>query len=162
MRVSRFQNQNIGVERVNHQVDTQPTLLPFHLSICCHDLELTRFFYVTVLGIEERRASETSAHFDFYGSQITFHEVPGYNAKNIQREVDAEDLPVPHFGAALPFTEWERVSERLIAHNIQFVSKPHLRFMGKQHEQFVMFIEDPSGHGIEIKSFTNVAAGAWT
>jgi hypothetical protein len=142
--------------------NTRPTThCPFHLSMCVNDLESTRYFYKELLGIEERRASKSSVHFDFYGCQLTFHEVAGYNAKNIQREVDAEDVPVPHFGAALTFEEFEQVKQRLIAHGAKFIKTPRLRFINKGHEQHVMFLEDPSGHGIEIKSFTKVAEGTW-
>lgn len=139
----------------------QRTICPFHLSMCVNDLESTRHFYTNILGIEERRASKTSAHFDFYGCQITFHEVLGYSAKNVQREVDAEDVPVPHFGAALTFEEFERVKERVMAHGVKLIKKPRLRFIGKGHEQHVMFLEDPSGNGIEIKSFTKAPVGDW-
>lgn len=134
---------------------------PFHLSLCVNDLKSTRNFYKDILGIEERRATNSSVHFDFFGCQLTFHEVAGYSAKNIQREVDAEDVPVPHFGAALTFEEFERTKERLVAHGAKFLKKPRLRFIGKGHEQHVMFLEDPSGHGIEIKSFTKVTVGNW-
>lgn len=137
------------------------TNIPFHLSISVDSLELTRNFYKDIIGASERRASRSSIHFDFYGCQLTCHYVPGYSAKNIQREVDAEDVPVPHFGAALPFPEFSNLKERLIHSGIKFIKKPHLRFLGKDHEQHVMFLEDPSGHGIEIKSFTRVPVGTW-
>lgn len=143
------------------QSDRALKYCPFHLSMCVNDLESTRYFYKEILGIEERRASKSSVHFDFYGCQVTFHELPGYNAKNVQREVDAEDVPVPHFGAALTFEEFERVKERLIAHGVKFIKTPRLRFINKAHEQHVMFIEDPSGNGIEIKSFTKAPVGTW-
>ncbi|NEO99356.1 MAG: glyoxalase [Symploca sp. SIO2E9] len=149
-------NNSEQLERVDKSVSN-----PFHLSMCVNDLESTRNFYRNILGIEERRASRKSAHFDFYGCQLTVHEVPGYSAKNLQREVDAEDVPVPHFGAALSFEEFKKTKERLIAHGIKFLKKPRLRFVGKGHEQYVMFLEDPSGHGIEIKSFTRVNPGNW-
>jgi extradiol dioxygenase family protein len=134
---------------------------PFHLSICADNLQSTRYFYTQILGIEERRASKTSAHFDFYGCQITFHEVPGYNAANLQREVDAEDVPVPHFGAAITLDEFTKIQQRLVDNGIEFFSKPRVRFIDKNHEQHVMFIIDPSGHGIEIKSFTKAIDGTW-
>jgi hypothetical protein len=152
-----------SLERIelNELPESPITNRSFHLSICVNNLELTRNFYKNILGLEERRATKSSAHFNFYGCQLTFHEVEGYNAKNIQREVDAEDVPVPHFGAALSFEEFERLKERLIAHGVNFFKKPRLRFVGKKHEQHVFFLEDPSGHGIEIKSFTNIPVGDW-
>ncbi len=137
-------------------------LFPFHLSMCVSNLEDTRYFYSEVLGVEERRASETSVHFDFFGSQLTCHVVPDFHAYTLRREVDAEDVPVPHFGAALSYEDFERVVERLMAHNIACVLPSHVRFIGKGHEQHVVFIEDPSGHGIEIKSFTRIPSGQWT
>ena len=143
------------------QQENKKITCPFHLSMCVSELESTRYFYKEILGLEERRASKTSIHIDFYGCQVTFHEVPGYTAKNIQREVDAEDVPVPHFGAALTFEEFEKVKERLFAYNTKFIKTPRLRFIGKGHEQHVMFLEDPSGHGIEIKSFTRAPLGDW-
>ncbi|MEO1295491.1 MAG: VOC family protein [Cyanobacteria bacterium J06636_16] len=135
--------------------------LPFHLSICVNDLDTARSFYRDTLCLEERRASKTSAHFDFYGCQLTCHHLPGYNARNVQREVDAENVPVPHFGVALEYDEFEKLKERLSANGTKFVLKPHLRFLNKGHEQHVMFVEDPSGHGIELKSFTKVPTNTW-
>ncbi|HEY9848424.1 MAG TPA: VOC family protein [Leptolyngbyaceae cyanobacterium] len=135
--------------------------LPFHLSICVNDLEESRHFYTKIIGLEERRLNKSSAHFNFYGTQLTCHHFPGYNAKNFQVEVDAEDVPVPHFGVALDLEEFQKVKERLIAHGINFIKTPRLRFIDKGHEQNVMFIEDPSGHGIEIKSFTKAPANTW-
>ena len=140
---------------------SENTNLPFHLSICVNDLETTRGFYRDILGLEERRASKTSAHFNFYGCQLTCHHYPGFDAKNVQREVDAENVPVPHFGVALSFEEFEKLRLSLIENGAKFVLKPHLRFLRTGHEQHVMFVEDPSGHGIELKSFTRVRAYNW-
>jgi uncharacterized protein len=149
----------VSLANSSKETEIASKVLPFHLSLCVG--AATRHFYCDILGIEERRASKTSVHFDFYGSQLTVHEIEGFAATSLQREVDAEDVPVPHFGVALPFKEWEKVAERLLNYDIHFVSRPHLRFLGKGHEQFVLFVEDPSGHGIEIKSFTMVPAGEW-
>ncbi len=145
------------------EVISQPSALcPFHLSMCVSDLEATRYFYKEILGVEERRATETSVHFNFFGSQLTCHVVPEFHAYTLRREVDAEDVPVPHFGAALSYSDFQRVVARLEMHKIPCLLPPHLRFIGKGHEQHVVFIEDPSGHGIEIKSFTRIPSGEWT
>lgn len=134
---------------------------PFHLSICVGDLNETRKFYGEVLGLVERRGSKTSAHFNFYGCQVTFHHVPGYSANAMRREVDAEDVPVPHFGAALTFEQFDKLAIRLQQQECEFFLNPHKRFIGKAHEQYVMFLEDPSGYGIEIKSFTKAPVNDW-
>lgn len=142
-------------------LSTSKTNRPFHLSICVGDLDATREFYGEMLGLEERRGSKSSAHFDFLGSQVTFHHVPGYSALAIRREVDAEDVPVPHFGIALTFEQFELISKRLQQKKANFFLKPHKRFIGKPHEQYVMFLEDPSGYGIELKSFTLAPIDDW-
>jgi hypothetical protein len=134
---------------------------PMHLSTMCHDLAAARRFYGGILGLEERRASAASIHFDWFGSQLTIHGVPDYNARNLHREVDAEDVPVPHFGAALGEAAFHAVAGRLREASWPFVLEPHKRFLDKGHEQWVLFVLDPSGNAIELKSFTRVAAGSW-
>lgn len=141
--------------------ESTPRLVAFHLSIPVTSLAETRKFYRDIVGVEERRASATSAHFDFFGSQLTCHEVPEFTAWNLWQEVDAEDVPVPHFGAALTYEQFARVRDSLAAHGIEFILKPHVRFVDKGHEQHVLFVADPTGHGIEIKSFTKVGVGEW-
>lgn len=136
-------------------------LFPFHLSLCASNLKDTRYFYKEVLGVEERRASKTSVHFNFFGSQLTFHEINGFRVDSLAREVDAEDVPVPHLGAALSYEAFDKIQARLTEQRVNFVLMPHLRFIGKGHEQHVLFLQDPSGYGIEIKSFTKVGKGEW-
>src|SRR5215510_4364490 len=88
-----------------------PLPFPMHLSTICNSLEAARDFYGRLLGCKERRATRTSVHFDFFGSQLTLHEIKGHNATNIHREVDAEDVPVPHFGAALDEETFQKVAD---------------------------------------------------
>jgi extradiol dioxygenase family protein len=137
-------------------------LLPFHLSIFCHTLEEARSFYVGLLGCEEKRATATSVHFDFFGSQLTLHALGAdYSPKNIHRKVDAEDVPVPHFGAALTVEEFHRVAGKLRSVDYPCVLEPHIRFVGKPHEQWIVFILDPGDNAIEIKAFTKIVKGVW-
>jgi uncharacterized protein len=136
-------------------------LMPMHLSMMCNDLDAARRFYGDLLGLEERRSTKTSVHFDWFGSQLTIHNVAGYNARHLHREVDAEDVPVPHFGAALDERRFHEVARHLGNVRWKFVLEPHKRFVGKHHEQWVMFVLDPSGNAIELKSFTQVPKGDW-
>lgn len=136
-------------------------LVPMHLSTMCHSLDEARRFYGKIIGCEERRASKTSVHFDWFGSQLTVHEVKGYNARNLHREVDAEDVPVPHFGAALDEPAFRDIAGRLTRAGWEFVLVPHKRFLETGHEQWVLFVLDPSGNAIEIKSFTRLPEGGW-
>ena len=135
--------------------------LPFHLSMMCHSLAEARQFYTGILGCDERRATSTSAHFDLFGSQLTLHEVAGFNAETLQREVDAEDVPVPHFGGALDEDTFHAVAGRLREAGWSFILEPHKRFVDKGWEQWVLFVLDPSGNAIELKSFTKVPVGHW-
>jgi hypothetical protein len=137
------------------------SLAPMHLSTMCADLVEARRFYGELLGCDERRASATSVHFNWFGSQLTIHGVAGYNARNLHREVDAEDVPVPHFGAALDEARFHDCAARLQAAGWPFILPPHKRFVDKGWEQWVLFVLDPSGNAIELKSFTRVPQGAW-
>ncbi|MDB9525289.1 VOC family protein [Oscillatoria sp. CS-180] len=158
---AEFRDIQKAAEATTAEAENIVKLVPFHLSIPVTSLKETRKFYRDILGVEERRASATSAHFDFFGSQLTCHEVPEYQAWELWREVDAEDVPVPHFGAALSFEQFSKVRDSLLNHAVKLILQPHARFIGKGHEQHVLFVADPSGHGIEIKSFTKVAVGEW-
>ena len=136
--------------------------LPFHLSICVNNFETTRQFYGDILGLEERRTTSGSIHYNMFGSQLTLHVIPDYNALNSQREVDGEDVPVPHFGVVLPDKEtFYQIAAKLKDAKVTFVREPGLRFIGKQHEQYVLFVLDPSGNGIEIKSFIHAKPYQW-
>jgi uncharacterized protein len=134
---------------------------PFHLSIISHSLQESRKFYGEIFGCEERRATPTSAHFDWFGSQLTIHEVAGHSALNLHREVDAEEVPVPHFGAVLDEPTFHRVANNLKEANWDFTLKPHKRFLEKDWEQWVLFVLDPAGNAIEVKNFTRIPKGRW-
>lgn len=134
---------------------------PFHVSMFCRDLEESRHFYRDVLGFEEKRSTSSSIHINFYGSQLTLHYVPGFNAENVHREVDAEDVPVPHIGAILTAEEFHVVVMRLKAASIKIFLEPHIRFKKNPHEQWVLFFFDPSNNAIELKCFTKVKINEW-
>jgi len=151
------------VERQESPVAEHVTpVCPFHLSTVVHDLEAARRFYKAILGRPELRSTPTSLHLDFFGSQLTLHGVPGYNAQALHMEVDAEIVPVPHFGAALTMQEFNELADRLHAANYPFVLEPYIRFAGKPFEHWVLFILDPSGNALEMKHFTQLPAYTWT
>ena len=151
----------IALESHANGHEKRTALVPMHLSLISHSLAEARRFYGEILGCQKRRATKTSAHFDWFGSQLTIHAVPDYNARNIHREVDAEDVPVPHFGAAVDEATFHRIAERLSAARWQFVLEPHKRFLKKGWEQWVMVVLDPSGNAIKLKSFTRMPEGTW-
>ncbi len=65
------------------------------------------------------------------------------------------NVSVPHFGVHLTREAFDEVKKRCIEHNIEFIDKPYLRFEGTDLEQETMFIADPHGNAMEIKTMKN-------
>jgi hypothetical protein len=127
----------------------------FHLAFPVRDLAESRGFYGEILGCEEGRSAETWVDFNLYGHQIVAHLVP--ESANIahRNEVDADQVPVPHFGIVLPMEEFYRLAERLRNKGVEFIIEPKVRFRGEVGEQATMFFLDPSGNALEFKAFAD-------
>jgi extradiol dioxygenase family protein len=69
--------------------------------------------------------------------------------------VDGTPVPMPHFGAILPLTDWQTLAQRLAAADVEFVLKPSIRYAGQPGEQGTMFFLDPFGNPIEMKGFAD-------
>ena len=76
----------------------------------------------------------------------------GIKASN---SVDADNVPVPHFGIVLPMDQWQALADRLRQNGVGFVIEPKIRFKGEVGEQATMFFLDPSGNALEFKSFAD-------
>ena len=126
---------------------------PFHLAFPVTDLEATERFYVSVLGCRVGRRDARWIDFDFFGHQLSAHLVPATDAAVPTNEVDADDVPVRHFGAVLPWEQWRRTAARLDALGTEWLIAPKTRFRGQPGEQATLFLRDPSGNAIELKSF---------
>ena len=127
----------------------------FHLAFPVNDLDAAREFYGGVLECEEGRSSDSWIDFDLYGHQIVTHlSAAGAGVKSANH-VDADDVPVPHFGIVLPMVEWKQLAERLKSTGIEFVIEPKIRFAGEVGEQATMFFLDPSGNALEFKGFND-------
>jgi uncharacterized protein len=133
------------------------TLPPFHLAFPVHDLEAARAFYGGLLGCPEGRSSDEWVDFDFFGHQIVAHLAPGMEPREHSNEVDGHDVPVPHFGAVLPMTQWQALADKLRGAGVEFVVEPNIRFEGQPGEQATMFFLDRSGNAIEIKAMRDPA-----
>ena len=125
---------------------------PFHLAFPVHDLEAAREFYAGLLGCAIGRESSHWIDFDFFGHQITAH-LSLEATEGIARPVDGDAVPVPHFGAVLPWPRWEALAERLRHAGQEFIIGPRVRFQGEPGEQGTFFVRDPSGNPLEFKSF---------
>ena len=127
----------------------------FHLAFPVDDLEAARRFYGGVLECEEGRSSERWIDFNLYGHQIVTHLAPGNAGVGSTNHVDADDVPVPHFGIVLDIDTWKELAEKLKSKGVEFIIEPKIRFAGEVGEQATMFFLDPSGNALEFKGFND-------
>lgn len=127
-------------------------MIPFHLAAPIRDKEETRDFYTSMLGCTVGREADHWIDFDFFGHQVSFH-VCREEENLATNDVDGKSVPVRHFGAVLPWTDWHGLRDRLVAAGTDFVIDPYIRFKGETGEQATMFFYDPSGNALEFKSF---------
>lgn len=125
----------------------------FHLAFPVDDLDAARGFYGGVLGCEEGRSSPEWIDFNLFGHQIVAHLSNVAAGVKMTNEVDADHVPVPHFGIILPMDEWRDLADKLRRHGVKFVIEPKIRFEGEVGEQATMFFLDPSGNALEFKAF---------
>jgi len=94
---------------------------------------------------------------NFWGHQVSLHLVETTVVEDPTNSVDADDVPVRHFGLILDWDEWNALSGRLMdetyADEIAWIIPPKIRFQGEVGEQATMFFRDPSGNALEFKSF---------
>ena len=128
---------------------------PFHLAFPVHDLPATRAFIVDVLGARVGRESDRWVDFDFFGHQVTAHLDPSSKPATTN-PVDGKAVPTFHFGVVLDWSTWEQLGERLRSKKVDFIIEPYVHFQGEIGEQGTFFIKEPSGNGIEFKSFKDM------
>ena len=129
----------------------------FHLAFPVDSIAKARAFYGELLGCREGRSAEDWVDFDFYGHQIVAHLAPEEVGHRATSSVDGHDVPVRHFGAILPMSEWEKLAQKLQEAGTKFVIEPHVRFKGQVGEQATMFFLDPCGNALEFKPFADMS-----
>ncbi len=129
----------------------------FHLAFPVSDLDAAREFYGGVLDCEEGRSSECWIDFDLYGHQIVTHLSENGSGVKVTNNVDADHVPVPHFGIILPMDEWKTLADKLKQKGVEFIIEPKIRFEGEIGEQATMFFLDPSGNALEFKGFKDLS-----
>ena len=129
----------------------------FHLAFPVRDIAEARAFYGDLLGCSEGRSSDSWVDFDFYGHQVVAHLAPEECGHKATSAVDDHQVPVRHFGAILPMSDWEALAEKLKAAGTSFIIEPYIRFKGEVGEQATMFFLDPSGNALEFKSFADMS-----
>jgi extradiol dioxygenase family protein len=130
----------------------------FHLAFPVRDLAEAREFYAGVLECEEGRSSDCWIDFNLYGHQIVTHLAPESVGVKATNGVDADNVPIPHFGVVLPMDDWRLLVEKLESKGVEFVIEPKIRFAGEVGEQATMFFLDPSGNALEFKGFRDFSS----
>ncbi|MEZ4453049.1 MAG: glyoxalase [Nannocystaceae bacterium] len=97
---------------------------PFHLAFAVDDLSTTRTFYGELLACPIGREDPRWIDFDFWGHQITAHLAPRAAESTPTNQVDGEAVPASHFGAILPWDEWEALAERLRGAGVPLPHRP--------------------------------------
>jgi uncharacterized protein len=92
----------------------------------------------SILGCTEGRSSKRWIDVSLFGHQIVAHLVDGYVADRSANAVDGDAVPVPHFGCALSVEQFQEFAERLEGKGVEFIIKPHLRFVGKDNSLLIL------------------------
>jgi extradiol dioxygenase family protein len=142
--------------------DKRMSLTPFHVALQARDIHEARHFYKTILGCAEGRSASEWIDFNLFGHQLVCHLNPALGANGHigahYKPVDGHGVPIPHCGVVLEMQDWTGLAQRLEAHQVKFVVKPHVRFKGQPGEQATLFLLDPSGNALEFKAFKNISA----
>ena len=123
----------------------------FHLAFPVADLNTSKQFYVRILGASIGRENTEWLDILLWGHQITLHLRPD---EVLSRERQGKR----HFGVVLPWSEWQRLAERIRTEGIAFYSEPEVLLEGTPEEQAKFYLEDPSYNIIEIKAYRNFGA----
>ena len=127
----------------------------FHLAIPAGDLHNAIYFYCNVLGCTKGNSEINNwQDINFWGNELTLH-ASSCKQTGERHNVDMGNVSVPHFGVHLEAEEFKDLKERIIQNNIKFIDEPYIRFKGEVLEQETMFIEDPNGNVLEIKTMIN-------
>jgi uncharacterized protein len=116
----------------------------FHLSVPVRDLQEAVDFYRTHLGARIGRHTAEFADALVFGAQVTLQNDPGSVSRPMPR--------ARHFGATLPWDEWENAVAQFTGSDF-IVEAPKVSYEGELTEQGKLMIADPSGNLIELKGY---------
>ena len=120
----------------------------FHLSFPVRDLTEAIGFYRTHLGARIGRRTETFADALMFDAQVTLQNDPTNVTKPMPR--------TRHFGATLPWNEWEAFVTRVGGSSF-VIEVAKISYEGEPIEQGKIMIADPSGNLIELKAYRHPA-----
>jgi extradiol dioxygenase family protein len=128
----------------------------FHHALPVSDLAAAHAFYVDLLGCSAGRATDKRINLDFFGHHVVLHLVSDDVAARQRAATDGQQAAWRHFGVMLDRADFDALAERLRANDAPFLVKPKTRHEGEPHEEALMFLLDPSGNGVEFKTFRDV------
>jgi len=123
----------------------------FHLSLPVADLDDARAFYEGILLGKVGRETPEWIDILLWGHQITLQLRP-------QEVLPRASQGTRHFGAVLPWSDWEALAERLQSLDVRFLDPPTILHASTPDEQAKLYLEDPSFNVIEIKAYRDFAA----
>ena len=132
----------------------------FHLAIPVGDITTALDFYCKVLGCEkgnsEFKYPDAWVDINFWGNELTLHSSEEFEKPEAKRHnVDMGNVTVPHFVVHISADDFKQLKQRIAENNIEYIDPPYVRFEGTKLEQETMFIEDPYGNAMEIKTMKN-------
>jgi extradiol dioxygenase family protein len=119
----------------------------FHLAITVDDLTSARAFYAQTLGADVVAETQDWIVFDFFGHKVTVNLVKGDSG------ACADDIALRHFGVMLDVDAFHDVNARLMRDRTSIVTPAQLHDEGSARAQWVLFVQDPSGNGLEFNAF---------
>ena len=135
----------------------------FHLAVPAGDLSAAVAFYCDVLGCakgnSEFKYPDAWVDINFWGNELTLHATdPSKPQLGERHNVDMGNVSVPHFGVHLDEQDFIQLKVRLEENGIEYIDPPYVRFEGTEYEQETMFLADPNGNALEIKTMKNPEA----
>jgi extradiol dioxygenase family protein len=127
----------------------------FHYAFKVKDIASTKQFYSEILGCNLGRETEHWVDFDFFGHQLSAHVTTTITELDYCGIVDGVKVPIPHFGCIISLVDFDRISQKLKAHQVTFLIEPKTRYEGKTGEQKILFVLDFSNNPLEFKCFKN-------
>ena len=132
----------------------------FHLAIPVGDITTALDFYCKVLGCEkgnsEFKYPDAWVDINFWGNELTLHSSEEFEKPEAKRHnVDMGNVTVPHFGVHISADDFKQLKQRIAENNIEYIDPPYVRFEGTELEQETMFLADPHGNCMEIKTMKN-------
>ena len=130
---------------------------PFHISLPCLDIELTKDFYIDKIGADLGRVSNNWLDINLFGNQMTFTKSGRFDFNYQSYSFEGKILPSFHFGIILDITTWGKVYARVNSASIEVFDE--ITFLkNKKGEHISFFVKDPNGYMVEFKSFSEESA----